>query len=344
MNFYSFIKLYSKIKSPRLKLLGLLGLHLLHRRYLYILIDPSLSCNYRCRLCFFSNPEACGEMKGFFTEADIRAISDAVFHRCLRLQIGCGAEPTTYKHLAELVKLAHEKGVPFISITTNGSLLNYDKLRNLVVNGLYEITLSAHGFSKECYEYMMPGGSFDHFVQLLGDIDSIKKEFPHFMVRINYTFCNKNINDLQQLPVLFSKFTPDTIQLRPAQDIGGVVADDYSLSEVLDKYGKCIQPVIDFCGERHVTCIYPQPEQLQVIDDENQTKEHQSMNADMAAYFHLSPHSHWKEEFNPYKETFEQYAKRTHRVGQWFKMILGVQSGIGSKRESVTHALNYQVK
>ena len=80
MNIYSVLKYYRGIKSPRLKLLGILMLHILHRRYLYISIDPSLHCNFRCRLCFFSDPEKSESLRGRFSLEDIQAIANAVFH------------------------------------------------------------------------------------------------------------------------------------------------------------------------------------------------------------------------------------------------------------------------
>ena len=105
MNIYTLLRFYRVIKSPRLKLLGFLCLHILHKRYLYILIDPSLSCNLRCRLCFFSDPDYSAATKGFFTQEDIHALANSVFHRGIKIQIGCGAEPMTYSRLHELVKL-----------------------------------------------------------------------------------------------------------------------------------------------------------------------------------------------------------------------------------------------
>lgn len=344
MKIYSLLKYYRRIRSPRLKLLGILLFHILHKRYLYILMDPSLACNFRCRLCFFSDPEACASMKGRFSQEDIEALSKAIFHRGLKIQIGCGAEPTTYSGLAELVKLAHDKGIPNISITTNGSLLTREKLQQLVENGLGEIILSAHGLSKETYEFMMRGSDYDHFLQLIKDVADIKKDHPELLFRINYTVCNENLDDLKQVPSLFGDFWPDIIQLRPVQDIGSTAYDNYSMSPIIKKYGECIEPVIRFCQSHQITCIYPQKEHLTIIEEENKKKEHLVSVVDAQPCINLSPHAHWKEEFNPYEETFEQFAKRTHRVRNWIKMLLGLNGNISRTDEAVTHALNYHVK
>lgn len=344
MNIYTILKYYRSIKSPRLKLLGILFLHVFHRRYLYILIDPSLSCNIRCRLCHFSNPEISASMKGVFTQEDIRAIANAVFHRGLKIQIGCSAEPMTYSRLPELVKLAHDKGVGNISITTNGSLLTLDKLKQLVDNGLNEIILSAHGFSNECYEYMMNGASYEHFLQLIKDISTIKKDNPKLLFRINYTMCEDNMEDLKLFPLLFKDFHPEVIQLRPVQNIGSTAYDNYSMSHILAKYEECIMTVVRFCEDNNITCIYPQEEHLNVIAVENQKKEHMNAIVDTFPCFYLSPYEKWKEEFNPYEETFEVFSKRTHRVRNWLKMLFDINKHVGQEVDSVTHTLNYVVK
>ena len=341
MNIYSLLKYYRRIKSPRIKLLGILVLHVLRRRYLYISMDPSLSCNFRCRMCFFSNPEIRAQMKDRFSQEDIHAFANALFHRALKIQIGCGAEPLTFSGLPELVKLASEKGIANISVTTNGSLLTREKLQQLIDHGLTEIILSAHGLSKPVYEYMMPGANYEHFLLLVRDISDVKKKHPKLLFRINYTVCEKNIDDLKLIPSLFKEFTPDVIQLRPVQDIGGIY-NNYSMASIMDKYTECIVPVVQFCEARGITCIYPQINHLEIIDDENGKKSHLNAVVDMLPCINVSPYDHWKEEFNPYMETFEDYARRTSRVSRIWKMFLGLNSA--SENETVTHALNYDVK
>ncbi len=344
MDIYSIIKWYHTIKSPRLKLVGILGLHLLHKRYLYIALDPALACNLRCRLCYFSDPETLKEMGGKFTDEDIKAIAQTVFHRGLKLQIGCGAEPTIYKGLPELVREAHEKGIPHISMTTNGNLLTQESLRQLVANGLNELILSTHGFSKEVYEHLMVGAKFEHFKNLLQHIAVVKNEFPSLKVRINYTVCADNIDDLKRLPKVFEDVKPDIIQLRPVQDIGSPGYDNYSIEPIVRKYDECIKPIVDFCAANQITCLYPKAENLNVIANDNKEKQHLNSVVDMLPYFHLSPYNGWKSEFNPYEETFESFARRTRRVTNILRMLFGWKPTSANNQASTTRALNYDVQ
>ena len=86
-------------------------------------------------------------MHGCFTEEDIQAIAHSLFHRVLRLQIGCGAEPTTFKYLDETISLASEWECPHLH-DDQWQLLTLDTLKRLVGHGLDEIVLSAHGLLK----------------------------------------------------------------------------------------------------------------------------------------------------------------------------------------------------
>jgi molybdenum cofactor biosynthesis enzyme MoaA len=245
--------------------------------------------------------------------------------------------------LAELVKVAKDSGIPNVSITTNGNLLTKEKLDALVDSGLDEIILSAHGLSREVYERMMTGASFDRFTSLMADLASVKERYPSFHVRVNYTICADNIDDLMLLPDFFSQLKPDVIQLRPVQDIGSAVFSNYSMESLVSKYKTCIGTVVDFCQSNGILCLYPQVENINVISTENSEKQHLNSMVDLIPYFHLSPYEGWQKEFDPYTETFESFAKRTHRVRSIIRMLLGVGKPGSQLQDGVTHALNYSV-
>jgi len=83
-------------------------------------------------MCYFSDAETAKKMRGKFSSDDLEAIAKSLFPRALRLQIGCGAEPTVSQNLLQLVQLGKQYGVKHITITTNGNLLTYEKLHKLV--------------------------------------------------------------------------------------------------------------------------------------------------------------------------------------------------------------------
>ena len=155
MNIYKLLQLNRKIKNHRIKFLGLYLLHKMNRRYLAVNLDPVLACNLRCKMCYFTDEEYVKKLKGQFKDDEIERVAETVFNRALKLQVGCGTEPTLYKKLPELIALGKKYNVPYISLTTNANLLTEEKIEALLKAGLNEFTISLHGVTKASYENFM---------------------------------------------------------------------------------------------------------------------------------------------------------------------------------------------
>lgn len=343
MNYYKILKIYRHIESPRIKLLGILALHLSGRRYINVFLDPVLACNLRCQMCYFSDAEARKNLHGQFSLDDLTALSRSLFPYALKVQIGCGAEPTVSKNLADIIRLAKAEQVPYISMTTNGNLLTEEKLRELVDAGLSEITISAHGFTKETYEQLMQGAHFDLFLQLIESLKAIRKEHPDFNIRLNYTVNEDNVEELILFSKLFKGVLPNELQIRPIQNIGDSSYKNFRLDKIRQGYLQWIQPVVDFCNANGITCLYPTLENLSELEMEGQKQEPQNNPADELPYFHISPYEGWKEKINPYHEGFKDYCRRTHRVQFILRSLIGLKE---KKTENldITKNLNYNVK
>lgn len=334
-NIYSIFRLASKVKSPRVKRLGVWALHIMRRRYLGIFLDPVVACNLRCKMCYFSDPEwRRDQQRPPMPVADIEALAKALFHRALKLQIGCGAEPTVYTDLLRIVELGSRYRVPYISITTNGNLLTRESLRALAAAGLNELTLSAHGFTADTYEQLMERGRFDRFLSLLADVAEVKKEFPELKLRINFTVNNLNIADLAKIwevPCM----APDILQLRPIQKLAETEYHDFDLTRLHDLYDTCFKPVIAECERRGITCISPTRENIATLMSDTEGDE--SIDS---AYCYASPNGVFKKQFRYHDETFEQFSQRTHRGRMLFANIFAPKH----HKKNRTRKMNYNVK
>ena len=335
-NVYSLLRIASRIRSQRIKLLGISFLHLTRRRYLGIFIDPVLACNFRCRMCYFSDTEKRKSLKGSMSFLDIETISKSLFHRALKLQIGCGAEPTLYRNLEGVVALGRKCKVPYISLTTNGNLLTYESLYNLVVAGLNELTLSMHGVTKETYEFMMVNGRYESFCVLIDAVAKIKQQYRDFKLRINYTMNEDNIEELSSLFDCFPDLPVDILQLRPIQKIGNTVYDNFSLDKLFSYFDAVIVPLRDECMRRGITCLVPTKENLVVLQDTETT----DMITD-ATYCYISPDVCWKSDFDFYTQTFENYSRKHHLGWSLIKKVC-----LPAKKTSIktTRKMNYSVK
>ena len=333
---YSILRINAKIKSFRVKMLGIWLFHILGKRYIGIFLDPVLACNFRCKMCYFSDEEKRKTYKGILKYEDIELIAGKLFHRALKLQIGCGAEPTVYKDWIRIVELGKLANVPYISLTTNGNLLTEEQLIFSIEKGLNEITLSAHGLTRETYESMMVNGNYDLFLNLLGYISEAKNAYPGFKLRVNYTVNKENIDELTKVWDVFGD-NVDILQVRPVQKLGDTEYNDFDLNFFYEKYDAIILPLIDECKKRNVVCIVPGKENLLALKD---TKD-KDVAIEEATYCYVSSQGCWKDGFDYHKDSFESFSSK-HKLGR--KLFAGIFKRREKKEVNVSRKMNYEVK
>lgn len=331
-NIYLLLKLNRYIHSARLKNLGIYLLHLFGKRYYGLFLDPVLACNLRCRMCYFSDPEKRKNMKGSFKEEDLHKLADAFFHRALKLQIGCGAEPAIFPYNKTLISLGKAKQIPYISMTTNANLFSEKDWQELVETGLDEITLSLHGVYKESYEYFMEGASFDKFHEAMTILTNIKKKYPDFKIRINYTVNTDNLLELQDFFNIFGHYRFDMLQIRPIQQMGETDYHNFSWEKIYDCYDATIEKIKIHCKERGVTCLVPSKHNL--IKEANA-----SGSITQSTYFYISPRYIWQSDFDLNTDNYERYAKRTHLGRKLLKNVFFRKEASDNEKKK----LNYEV-
>ena len=345
MNIYSILKLASGSRVPGfVKILGLWAMHVTGRRYTGVFLDPVLACNLRCRMCFFSDDAKRATMHGIMDDAAFDSVAKALFPRALKLQIGCGAEPTLFNGLRRLVKRGADAGIPYISLITNGQLIADGKvnLMELAEAGLSEITLSMHGTQPDTYEYLMPGASYERLLKLTGIIGDVKRACPGFKVRVNFTVNSMNVTDLAGNDfwrVWPEGVLPDIVQLRPVQKLGESKWDDFDLSPLIEKYDSTIGNVVSQCREWGITCIAPTREQ---IDEVATPQSGVSALVEDLTYCYVSPTGCYKPDFDPATDNFDSYHRRKHTA--WKLLKAAFTGNFSDRNRKVSKKLNYTVK
>lgn len=328
---------------PRpVKLAGLAALFRLRRRTAGVFLDPVMACNLRCKMCYFSNPEKRKSMKGMMTDEELNYCAQAIFPYALKLQIGCGAEPTLYPDLEKIIRLGKEYGVPYISITTNGQLIGSGRysLESLVKAGLNELTLSLHGTTREVYEELMPGANFDTFRKLTAEIARIKKLYPEFKLRVNFTVNSLNVHGLKGnlfWDLWHQGGTPDILQMRPVQKIGESEWNDFNPEPLIEAYDETFGPMISECRRRGITCIAPEREQIKAVAGK---QDGTAALIEELTYVYVSPGECYNDDFNPAKETYSAYHRRKHTVRRLLAATLGRTA---SRDKHVSKKLNYKI-
>jgi len=312
MKLYQILKINKKIKSPAVKLIGILFANILGFRHFSIRIDPTLGCNLACRMCYFSSLERRKQLKGFLSEQELDGIARVMFPRALQVTIGCGAEPTIHKNFIKLAQLAKKYKVPDISLVTNGQLLTYHDLELLAEIGIDEIIISMHGVTAPVYESFMVNASFNRLLERLGWLEEIKKKkctpLPH--LRINYTVNSENLNDLKLFFDIMGSYTIKTLQIRPVVDIGG----EYSYPIQEHQKSTYIQLIEDFTtitNQRNIRF-------LSNTKDIEFKKDNQDGVVAEAVYCYISPNTATQLGMEWNKVSFSQYLRKVN----WRKNLL----------------------
>lgn len=344
MQLYKLLRFVGHIKSSRMRLFGLWGMHVLRRRYLGVYIDTVLGCNYRCRMCYYSNEQIRQTRRGRMSEEQVERVAAALFPYALKAQIGCGAEPTMDpKGMVKAIKLAHQYGVPYISITTNGALLTESLIRTMVDSGLNEITISLHGIHRDTYEKMMGNSSsYDKFLALLDTLRLVKKDYPALNIRVNYTMNADNVDELADFDTLFHDIPITQLQLRPIRKIGESDYNNFDLTHVAECLSTIVEPLVERCKQLGIDILYPKQIHLdhfehKIVDSAR------SMLVSYFTYYNINPLSYSNSAMDYDKENYRQYCRRKRMGWKIFSSAIFSESYCEKVGSGLTDALNYDI-
>jgi len=340
MNFYKILKANQLIKNHRVKFLGLWLFNMLNKRYLSIQFDPVLACNFKCKMCYFTDKEALKKLKGIVKKEDLELIADRVFKNTLVLQIGCGAEPTLFKHNLEILELAKKYKVPYIKMVTNGNLLSKQDIETYSNNGLNEIILSMHGVHQSSYENFMARGSYEKFREVLQYITEEKATNKDFKLRINYTFNEDNFEELNDFFEIFGNYKIDTIQLRPIDKIGNTEYNNFSLKKIENRYAEVIGLFKAEAEKRGINLLAPN--KIIREDVTINTLKNKADNSYLLHYVncYISPDYFWKDNYDFRQQSFSEWKKENNWHAQLFRNIFISKRKLQNLNRNI---LNYTV-
>lgn len=303
MDLYRKIKLIRKLRSGRIALLLVWLAHMLNRRYYSVRIDPVFACNLRCRMCYFSATRKPAGRS--FTRQELDVLARRLFRNALQVAVGCGAEPTLSNSYLYLVRLARSHGVPTVSLVTNGQLIDYPMLYDLLKAGLSELIISIHGVSRTNYEYFMVGASWDKLHSLLADFGRIRKTDAKITtaLRINYTANPDNIEELERFFEVFGRYGVNTLQVRPVMAIGGEYDRAFD-SDSLEEYHRVVRSLSEQCREHGVRFLVN-------VADPAYTRQPEYDVLVEHTYKYVSPGKVVAPDFDWMNESYRHYLSRT---------------------------------
>ena len=330
-NIYNLLKIHQKIKSERIKLLGVYFFNLLGQRHLSVRIDPVLACNLRCKMCYFSDEDERAKLKGRLSKDELKTIAKIFYSKALQVVVGCGAEPTVYKDFISLIVEAKRYNVPNVSLVTNGMLLTVDDFEKMSELELDELILSMHGVSKSIYEELMVNADYNKLIDNLNILKQVRSKSDYPKVRINYTVNDKNLEDLFSFFENFGDFPIDIIQLRPVRSIGGEYSNSIRDDQV-EVYNEMIKMFIEESNKRGISLLANTMDlKYEKVNDSSSVVE--------AIYTYIGPNTSKQLGIDWNDLSFRKYIKK---IG-WRNKVLKRIFGIKSSNKSTDDFLKYEI-
>ena len=166
---------------------------------IHLQVETSRVCNLNCKMCEYSYGKNKGQLLNL--ENFNKIISQFPYLDSLDLT-GIG-EPFCNPDFIQMIKSAKDKGVR-VEFSTNGTLLDKNNIEELVKLGVDKICFSMDAATKETYENIRIGASFDKVTR---NISLLTKEISKTnskktKVYLSYIITKENIDEIVKFPYL----------------------------------------------------------------------------------------------------------------------------------------------
>lgn len=209
---------------------------------LFLEVETSYRCNYRCPKC---PCQAMREQKdgGFLSNELLDKLFEEVKqHRMPSITFSHGGEPLLRKDLPQLIKKSKEALIIDRMFHTNGYLLNEDLSRELIESGLTKINFSLDAASSNVYDKVRIGGNYIKVIKNILDFLRIKKEIgkSYPRVRVSFVVSEKNKHEQKKFFNLW-KDKVNLIAFQKCYDFSQMLSGDHIPKALPQKKFYCTQ-------------------------------------------------------------------------------------------------------
>ena len=182
---------------------------------LEIFAEVANTCNIRCIMCCETGNKWKNVSPPFLPISLVEKIQDSLDHAIMFHAFGYG-EPLCNKDFIKLIQYVKDKNL-FLDFFTNAVLLDANKSSNIISNGVNCIYVSINGATKNTYEKIHCGASFNKIVENLIKLNEIKKEFKSHIpeLKINMIAMNSNFEEIPEIVKLAKKVGITAIEIKP---------------------------------------------------------------------------------------------------------------------------------
>ena len=166
---------------------------------LWTTLNITSRCNLKCFHC--SRTVALDNGAEEFEEEMypdiVERVTREVLPKTWRLSLTGIGEPLMSHWAVELLERATRIGVPYIDLTTNGTLLNRKLVNRILSTGITRIIVSSDGASRRTYEKIRKGASFERFLENMRLLSEARERLsPRTVLRFNIVIHRENIGEL----------------------------------------------------------------------------------------------------------------------------------------------------
>lgn len=172
----------------------------------YLQIETVSVCNARCTMCLTSQ---CQRERSLMTDAIFEEIADELkgyASDIKRVTIQGAGEPLLDKKLESRISHLKANQLAFVAFATNGSLMDEKRARSVLMSGVDEVSFSVDGVTKETYEAIRQGLSFDEVVANIESFVALRNELSRStIIRLRMTVQNANQHELEPFMAYWKK-------------------------------------------------------------------------------------------------------------------------------------------
>jgi MoaA/NifB/PqqE/SkfB family radical SAM enzyme len=176
-------------------------------------IETTMKCNLQCPMCL-PYLEGTTVLGSHMELDDFEHVAKALFPYVDRFQLTVSGEPLMSKGLGRMLQLAEEYGVR-AEYYTNGTLLN-DRMIALILPTLGEICVSFDGATKETFEVLRAGATFEHVVRNVERLAAALRKIPKErrpIAGFAVTVMEKNVRELPAIVELAHRLELDFVTI-----------------------------------------------------------------------------------------------------------------------------------
>lgn len=162
--------------------------------------ELNATCNLACPMCPLSTESNAQKTHiNFPYELFCKIIDDGVPRGLRAIKLNYLNEPLLRKDLEQFIAYAKRAGVLDVYFSSNGLLLNPNRIQSLMDSGLDRIQISIDAHSKEVYDIIRPGGDYNRVIQNVLALIATRKQRGSItpLVRVNFVRTERNEHELE---------------------------------------------------------------------------------------------------------------------------------------------------